>query len=113
MDKPIIARCARGRIIVTDTEIRFERRWLMGLMPDPNGTAVIPRRQLQRLKVQWQLPALFGIGGRMRLIFSGPGIQRIQADLVHPRLARKIYQELAPQLQRRPNTLEVPARWSR
>jgi len=110
MKKPIVARCVRGRIIVNDQEIRYERRWLFGLMADPYGTAVIPRARLQRLDIRWQLPALFGIGGRMRLIFIGPGIQRIQADLVHPRKARAIARELAPQL-RLGERLRAPAGW--
>jgi hypothetical protein len=110
MDKPIVARCVRGRIIVNANEVRFERRWLMGLKTDPNGTAVIPRRRLRQLMIRWELPALFGIGGRMKLIFIGPGIQRIQADLVHPRKARQIWRELAPQL-RQPNMAQVPANW--
>jgi hypothetical protein len=77
-------RCKQGWLIVTDEFIRVE---LGGPM---SRQQTLYRSMLTGVDSQVAVPAIFGLGGGVNLVFHGQGVERLHADLVKPKVAQEI-----------------------
>jgi hypothetical protein len=51
---------------------------------------VLTRGSLTGINYKQMIPSLFGWGGAATLIFHGQGAERLQVDLVKPKIAQEI-----------------------
>jgi len=80
----IKTRCTQGWLIVTDEYIRVE---LGGPL---SRQQTLYRSSLTGVDSRIAVPSLFGLGGGVNLVFHGQGAERLEADLVKPKMAQEI-----------------------
>jgi len=84
MSQEIRTRCTQGWLIVTDEYIRVE---LGGPLSRQH---TLYRSSLTGVDSKTAVPSLFGLGGGVNLVFHGQGAERLEADLVKPKMAQEI-----------------------
>lgn len=82
MATEITARCKQGKLVVSDTMIKVQ----LGDWREQS----MQRSMLVGIDSKLVVPAVFGFGGGVDLVFRGQGTEVIEAGLVQPKIAKKI-----------------------
>jgi hypothetical protein len=82
-------RCTQGKLIITETMIIVELGKEGSLKQH-----TLARSALTGIDSKQVVPAIFGKGGGVNLVFRGQGMDRVQADLVNPGIAKEIVKTL-------------------
>lgn len=92
MSELIKTRCTQGHLVITETMIIVELGKEGSLRQH-----TLARAALTGIDSRQVVPAIFGKGGGVNLVFRGQGMDRVHADLVNPGEAKKIVKELQGQ----------------